>query len=54
VKNGRLLGFINKHAEVLDTEYSGMSIVQEIVIGSNALARLRSLSPERVELLSQE
>ncbi|MGE4285373.1 MAG: GTPase HflX [Phycisphaerae bacterium] len=51
VKNGRLLGFINKHAEVLDTEYTGMSVVQEIVIGSNALARLRSLSPESVELI---
>lgn len=49
VKNGKLLGFINKHSEVLETEYSGMNIVQEIIIGSNALARLRALSPESVE-----
>ena len=51
VKKGRIEGFIKKYAQIVSTDFVDMNMVQEIVIGSNAIEKLRSLNPDTIEIL---
>ncbi|ARN57081.1 GTPase HflX [Sedimentisphaera salicampi] len=49
VQEGKIQGFLKRYADIEKTDIEQMNMVQQVVIGSKNLDKLRSLQPESIE-----
>ena len=52
--NGRIQSFLRAHAKIINEQYSDNSVLIEASLGKNQLSSLKSLHPEKLEIINPD